>query len=202
MPPRFLADQGRCHPIRIVADHEGIDGHLGGAPPQGIAPPGGLTYFLTVSFATDPDRQISIFVADYERLAPARGRINDLGLVKVIEHGPADRSNATINPSPLSPCGLVVLPDEEDWIDDEEGGRVVRSGHKLGGRPHLLRETAPLLEGVKQLTAQAFAQVLQVDFPGGDDAPVSGSWPFGDGIFGLFGRPPYAATDWRWWWDF
>jgi len=41
--------------------------------------------------------------------------------------------------------------------------------------------------------------VVQFDFPGGEvEAVVSGSWPFYDGEFHLFGKMPFEREDWYW----
>ncbi len=196
-------DRERCVPLRIITEADAADGRLGGSPPS---VPGldveGLKYFLTVRIAADPERQISVFVAGYDRIAEVRGRVNEAGIVRVVVHEFAARMSPSNIDSPLSPHGILILPEEDDWLDDEDGGRVVRSGHKVGGRPHFVRETTRLREGMESATRDGFSYVLQVDFPDEDDETVSGPWPFGDGIFGLFARAPYGRSDWRWWWDF
>ena len=50
--------------------------------------------------------------------------------------------------------------------------------------------------------AAGYLQILQLDFPGGgEDALVSGNWPFGDGMFHLFGKPPFDRDHWRWFFE-
>jgi len=198
----FPTDAERCLPIRVVGDADDVDGYLGGMAPAGVGAPAALSYFLTIRLATDPDQYVSIFVAEYEALASVRAHLNQPGLVWFVTHRPSPRGQSTAQASRLSPHGLRIFPEGEDWLDDGEGGRVIRSGHKLGGRPHLIRETTALRRGIETAAMEGFSYVLQVDFPESDDDPVSGPWPFGDGIFGAFGRAPYAAGDWRWWWDF
>jgi hypothetical protein len=45
-------------------------------------------------------------------------------------------------------------------------------------------------------------QVLQLGTPGGlGDSAGSGPWPFADENFHLFGRKPFDAEDWAWFWE-
>ncbi len=189
-----------CLPLRITNEEKEDDGRLGGAPPQGIGVEAAdLRYFATVPFAESD--HLSIFVADYDELAENRAVVSALGLVQVVLHSPAQRDNAADGASLLSAQGLAVLPEAEDWMEDD-GQRLILSGHKIGGRPYLIRNTPELVDGIENARQQGFRQMLQIDFPEATDADISGPWPFGDGIFNLFGRPPFGAQDWKWYWDF
>lgn len=195
----------RCIPMRIVDSENGAAGLLGGAPPKGVKPQGGdsLRYFASVPFAEDPTLKVSIFVADYGHLVNARGAVNELSLLDIVVHPPELRDDkATGFQSGLSSHDLELLGESDDWVEDEDGTHVVRSGHKLGGRPHLIRETTALVTGLEKIAAEGFVHIVQFDFPESEDATVAGSWPFGDGIFSLFGRAPFGRQDWRWIWDF
>lgn len=195
----------RCVPMRIVDSESGGAGLLGGAPPKAVKPDGAdsLRYFASVPFTEDPTQQLSIFVADYGRLVNVRGTLNELGLLDIVVHPPTLRNHeATDLKSGLSSHGIQVLLEVDDWIRDEDGTLVVRSGHKLGGRPHLVRETELLSAAIEKIGAEGFVHIAQFDFPESEDATVSGNWPFGDGIFSLFGRTPFERHDWRWCWDF
>jgi hypothetical protein len=194
-----------CIPMRIVAERDELGPRLGGTPPQGVRPPntgGPLRYFATVSLAIQPDQHLSIFVADFERIADARGAVNEPGLLEIVTHTPARRDGRTDVDSQLSAHDLVLLPETADVIREEDGNEVILSGHKIGGRPHLVRQNRKLLDGLRVIGDEGFRHVAQFDFPERDDAIVSGSWPFGDGIFSLFGRAPFGRADWRWCWDF
>jgi hypothetical protein len=195
-----------CVPLRVV-DKPGLTGsYLGGRPPAGVSPPASptpLRYFATVPIATEPDLFASIFVADLETIMPVRARANDADHLKVVVHPLATRATASsLQDSPLSEHALELLPVSDDWIEDEEGARVVRPGHKLGGRPHLVRERATLVATLNSLRETGYFVVAQFDFPTDEDSVVSGDWPFADGVFVLLGREPFGHADWRWYWDF
>lgn len=202
----FPGNSERCIPIQIIENSESGTGFLGGTPPVGISPLTKFTelaYFATLPLFNQTELWVSIFVAGLEQLMSVRGRVNPPGGIEVCVHGALPRnSSPTSWDSPLSAGRLRVLPETDDWIVDDDGSRCIRPGHKLGGRPHLIRTSARLMEDLQQLARRGFIHVAQIDFPGDDDATVSGDWPFADGIFSLFAREPYGADDWAWCWDF
>ena len=61
---------------------------------------------------------------------------------------------------------------------------------------HRIRQ--PELPGAAELFRDGYVQVLQLDFPDGDDGDISGNWPFGDGLFNLFWRPPFIGEPYFW----
>jgi len=212
MMPEFLGtamlfiQPEHCVPLQIIPETGSGAGRLGGTPPIEIAPPSGstgLAYFATLPLVGNPAAHVSIFVSRLEQLMCMRGRVNPSGGIEVCVHYALPR-----NPSPtpwdshLSASRLGVLPEADDWIVDDDGSRRIRPGHKLGGRPHLIRTNARLIEDLQQLARRKYIHVAQFDFPGADDATVSGNWPFADGIFSLFASQPYGADDWAWCWDF
>jgi hypothetical protein len=142
-----------------------------------------LRYFATVPIATEPDLFASIFVADLETIMPVRARANEADHLKLVVHPLATRAMASsVHDSLLSEHALELLPVSDDWIEDEEGARVVRPDHKLGGRPHLVRERATLVATLNGLRETGYFVVAQFDFPTGEDSVVSGDWPFADGL--------------------
>ena len=199
------SDRSRCVPFAI-SDGEGSEGAmLGGNPPEGIAPdshPDSLRYFATVRVAIDPPLFASIFVADLEPLMQVRGQVNGPGLVSIVVHPRKRRGSPTPLRSLLSEHSLLLAEPADDEINEDDGAPTTRTGHKIGGAPHLLRPNAALLDAIETLRQDRYALVAQFDFPHGADAVVAGDWPFADGMFALFGREPFQETDWRWWWNF
>lgn len=194
-------EPGRCVPLKITAPSSEASGSLGGPPPRGVMPAtAGLRYFATVPVATSPELRLSLFVADFKRLLACRGRITPPGLLDVQVHEPRPREASSPVASPLNPCGLLALEPREDREVDEEGRSSRFLGHKLGGAPCLIRETATLLRELEALSGEGYTHVLQFVFPAPDE-PVEGTWPFGDGVLHVFGRLNTPALDWRWLWD-
>lgn len=207
MRPASPSSDQYCLPLRIV-DGPGLPGaFLGGRPPRGVAPKpesGPLRFFGSVPLTVEPELCASLFVADLEQLLQARGRLNALGLLEVVIHPAAEEREVDPSPlsSPLSEHGLRLLEPASDRILGDEGEEVFRPGHKIGGRPHLIRVSAQLVDSIEACRAGGFSLAAQFDFPSGDDAAVTGDWPFADGMFALFGRPPFDRENWRWYWDF
>lgn len=198
MQLRFPADPRRCIPIKIVPPTDVPQGIIGGNPPVSARPTlAGLRFFVSVPFAVDPAENISVFVADLERLES--GKLHALGAVEVIRHPPAPRGGASELSSPLSPMSLSLRDESED---DEQVDRdlLPRGGHKLGGRPFLFPRVGRLAAEIERLNADGYLHVLQMAFPDRDE-PIRGSWPFGDGELHVFGRPPFSRELWRWCWQ-
>jgi hypothetical protein len=179
---------------------------LGGRPPEGIAPArsdGSKRYFATLPLAAQTAIFVSIFVSELEELMPARGRLSAVGLIQAVIHPlrPRSRVDSPLDGA-LSEHSLQFLSPADDWVVGEDGERVVRPNHKIGGRPHLVRPAPQLLADLGQLALEGYSTVVQFDFPSGEDAMVSGDWPFADGMFALLGREPFGPDEWRWYWDF
>jgi len=196
-----------CIPVRI-ADGPGCWGAwLGGRPPAGLVPPQGmpmLRYFCTVPLCAEPKLCVSVFVADLEPLMEVRGKVNEVGdFLMPIIHSPTPRQSVpSASDSTLSEHSLVLLDSTEDWEEGDDGHRVIRPGHKIGGRPHLIRERPALVASLGEALKNGYLLIAQFDFPSHADAIVSGDWPFADGLFILLGREPFQKMDWRWYWDF
>lgn len=198
------SDLGTCVPFRIVGTAELSGGRLGGRPPKGAQPSDpSLRYFATVPLATEPSLFVSIFVADLEEIMGLRGRVNPAGRVAALTHALAPRTEASSAlDSPLSSHALSLQRPDNDWIADEEAERIRRPDHKIGGLPYLVREKSLLREQLDASFERGYHLVAQFDFPGPQDAAVSGDWPFADGMFALMGREPFGESDWLWYWDF
>lgn len=208
MPPRSPTSGLMCSPLQIV-DGTGTPGAgLGGRAPEVLDEfPGGsapaVYYFATVPLRAGSSQFVSLFVADLVDLMPNRARVNEVGLLRPVVHAARPRAQRR-SPfdSKLSEHGLLAQDEVEDWILDDEGNAIIRPGHKLGGRPHLVRVTAELSRGIDKCRSEGLDLIAQFDFPSGNDALVKGDWPFADGMFFLFGREPWREENWRWSWDF
>jgi hypothetical protein len=199
------SDELQSIPIRISDRTEGNSGSIGGQAPELAIPESwssALRYFASVPLGVTPVSLVSIFVSEFESIVEVRGRVNELNLVQVAIHPPTARQVDAANASNLSPHWLEILRETSDWMVDDDGNRVVRPGHKIGGRPHIVRERPHLVRELVAIRDSGFRLVVQFDFPGREDAAISGNWPFGDGMFCLFGKQPFDQGNWRWYWDF
>lgn len=202
-----------CIPLRISETGNDPAGLLGGRPPRGVSPieQKQLRYFATVPLAIEPRLDVSIFVADFTQLLPRRGQLNDPGLVWPLVHAPQPRAVASEVASSLTERALLLLGETDDVPLDEDAAAPLEETeemlldgldcHKIGGAPRLVRRTPELVEAVRSILRSDFKLIAQFTFPDDQDALVSGDWPFGDGVFSLFGQEPFGADSWKWYWD-
>lgn len=197
-------EKSLCLPLKIIPSTDSLNnGKLGGRPPKGVSPKKNsipLKYFVTLKFSEKENLFASIFVADFEKLLSLRGKLNRLSLVDIVIHHPQQRDDNSEFQSQISEHDIEVLETVTDFqiID---GDVIFRSGHKIGGYPHLIRNKNNLAEDINNLFKSNFLQIVQIDFPGIEDDTVSGNWFFGDGIFCLFGKDPFEKENWFWYWD-
>jgi hypothetical protein len=200
------SDRGMHRPFRIGDGVSTQGPRLGGRAPAfdaGVtaALPAGAEYFLTFPLAVEPGLFASLFLnAPFDELLEARnaGFMTDDRII-LLTHGEVPRAGHTRHQSPISPHPIILLPEAPDLISDGEGGFIFDSGHKVGGQPYCIQE--PELPGAADLFTQGLAHVLQLDFPGARDGGVKGSWPFGDGLFNIFWRPPFEGCQPHWYWQ-
>ncbi|MEA2560180.1 MAG: hypothetical protein QOH06_1684 [Acidobacteriota bacterium] len=160
-----------------------------------------MEYLLTVPFLT-PSQELSLFVAGFDELLPANGSLQEPGLIEVFLHAPAPRRAPGEPASSLSGHPLLLHPVKDDWFVNDDGETVIESSHKLGGRPYFIQGEPVLEDEVTKILRSGYLQILQLDFPGGGgDTLVSGDWPFADGLFHLFGKPPFDRDHWRWFFE-
>lgn len=191
-------EPSRSRPLRILdgASEEGP--RLGGRAPEGVferlRDP--AVYVMTLPLATDPELELSIFRQGELWDAMNAGVFSDDRVVAIV-HAPSRRRADGRYRSALSEH-RIVLGDEVDDIHFDEAADEPRprSDHKLGGHPYCIQE--PELDEGEALLRRGLVQLVQLDFPSSQDGDVSGSWPFADGMFNLFGAPPFE----EWFWAF
>jgi hypothetical protein len=139
--------------------------------------------------------ELSIFIQGDLWNTMNRGIFSD-ERVAVMAHPPSVRRSDRTYVSVLSEHRIVLGDEAPDLVADQsdDGDPRPMSDHKIGGRPYCIQE--PELEGAEALLNRGLLQLLQLDFPDGRDATVSGSWPFADGLFNLFGAPPFDTFFW------
>lgn len=196
----------KCIPICIGKGESKTGPRIGGASPEGIFPLYVLPdteYFCTVPLCEKPYMEISVFLSlTLPVMLEHRDCLLDGREVQVVSHAASRRGTSDYLRSRLSAHPLILDPVADDWLIDDRGDRIIRSNHKLGGRTHLIRPYEDLVAKIRDMNASGYLHVLQVDFPGGGDAPVQGNWPFADGIFHLFGKPPFeASSPWQFLWQ-
>jgi hypothetical protein len=179
---------------------------LGGRAPEGVSPAlKGARFFVTLPLTQSGDREFSVFISfDFDEMAEASRKLqaDGNGLIDVVVHDRSRRSDSDELLSELSAHPIGIGGESPDWIV-ADGGKIIESGHKIGGRPYFDQPRAAMLQAVDALTSQGFIQFVQIGFPSGaNDADVSGDWPFADGMFHLFARMNGEDLDWRCLWDF
>jgi hypothetical protein len=197
------ASTGSCIPFRIGEGPSTRGPRLGGPAPKGVAPVNkNLRYFLTAPVG-DTGTYFSVFsnTASEFIFGEAAGQVVANGDVEVLFHSDVERDDAS-RPwdSELTPHPLL-LGDEKPDAQDEDGEVTPSSEHKLGGTPYLVCRGGALESQVSDLLSIGFRQLLQIDFPGADDALVSGDWPCGTGMFHVLIRSTESGYEWRCFWE-
>jgi len=210
-------DRSRSRRFNLGPDSGGCAGRFGGTTPDGlkVSLRDTAEYIMTFPLTTEPELMASVFrnCSFDEFLDAMNDGFKDDDRIVVVPHSTRlPRSRSKRFQSAVSPHGIVV----GDEISDRVASHPLRpsvapvadvadvadvdaqpySGHKFGGEPYCLQE--PELPGSRELFEAGFVQVIQVDFPGPEDGEVDGDWPFMDGLFNLFGRPPFIDAPWYW----
>jgi hypothetical protein len=192
------ADPSRSRTFRIVDGESERGARLGGRAPDGVGDSvlrEDAVYVMTVPLSSTPELELSIFVQGEIWAAMNQGLFSDVRVV-ALPHVPSHRRSDGRFRSQLSEHRIVLgdeISDADPESDDADGPKPW-SHHKIGGRPYCIQE--PELEGAEALSQRGFVQLIQLDFPGSADGAVSGSWPFADGMFNLFGKPPFDEFFW------
>ncbi len=207
MRPNFPhLNTSQSHRLRVGSGPSEVGSRIGGRPPGGVKPfQPGMVYFVTIDIP-GLAQELSIFVTksiDYF-YGPDAGRLVGVPSpgVNVVLHQPSPRATRTPWDSPVSEHPLVDLGIFDDLVI-EDGHTVAYSGHKIGGRPYLVRADPNLDAGLTDLESRGFVHCLQLDFPVLEgDEEVSGPWPTGTAMFHLFARLSDGdAGDWHILWQ-
>ena len=193
-------DRTMSIPFRI-GDGPSEDGaRLGGTAPEGISSPllrPNARYFMTFPLATEPPLFASLFVnCSFTELIKAmnNGVQNDDRIILIV-HSPCPRGTGSAYASAISSHPLLVgSPQSDTFIEDGEW--MLEPHHKFGGNPFCIQE--PELPGMAELFEQDYIQVVQIDFPNRNDGDVDGDWPFMDGVFNVFWKPPFTGVPYYW----
>lgn len=163
-------------------------------------------YIMTFPLATEPGLLATVFrnCPFDEFLDAMNDGFKDDDRIVVIPHATMfPRSRSKRFRSDVSPHGIIVGDEIPDRVRSHplrppvaEVDAQPYSGHKFGGEPYCIQE--PELPGARELFEQGFIQAIQVDFPGPEDGDVDGDWPFMDGLFNLFLRPPFVDVPAYW----
>jgi hypothetical protein len=200
----YDAEDTSCFPFVIGQGESETGARIGGRPPAGIAPSRTrpeCQYFATFPLIGSTSREISIFInSSIDPLFEMTDCLNDSDEISIIGHRTSERASNNLFRSDLSEHPVLISQAINDIVLDE-GQRIPHSHNKLGGLPFILNFENELLDQIHLLTAKGYCQVVQVAFPGEGDALVEGDWPFGDGLFHVFGHPPFIANDWYWLWQ-
>ncbi len=198
------ADLRRMRPIAIGSGASETGPRLGGRPPAGVqtsAMTSDCRYFMTVPLCSATSLELSVFInRDFNTLIEDSGELFRDNRVLLLTHGESERAVASPTTSDVSEHPLLLGAEEDDWRI-EEGEEVVRSCHKLGGRPYTMHDPPEFIEGTREAAELGMRHFLQVDFPGYGEH-VSGDWPWGDGLFHLFCRGDIRTAEWACFWEF
>lgn len=197
----YPLDLKQSRPFHFVEESTPVDVRIGGNMPDGLSVRlhEGARYFGTFPIYDEISRlYFSIFInCSFANFIKAlnRGFQTDDRIVVAI-HESLPRSTSAKYGSGLSQHAIHIDAVGADLIQSDTGETVVREGHKFGGSPYSIQK--PVLPGSEALFLKGYKQVLQVDFPSPSDGRVSGSWPFGDGIFNLFWKDPFEKEHYHW----
>lgn len=198
-------DPNHCLPITISEGDSLRGSRIGGTPPRGVfaSRQEKVHYLLTLQLDKVTALEISVFLlCDWEFIASHPRELFDQGSrhVEIVVHNNSVRDASRLDNSLLSAHPLDVEPVVVDQLTNEE--TTPSSGHKLGGRPYLIKSAPDLVNSLVGIEKKGFRQLLQLDFPGSRDADISGDWPFGDGMFNLFFSPGNSYSSWYYFWQY
>lgn len=216
-----MAPTGTCHDhgTRYIPFHlcEGMAPggrcSLFGNPPCGILPAciEEQTRYLG-TLGLDDDWDVSLFMTfDYSTpespssFFKRAGKLMDetFPLVQFSVHRPvAERETASplAEGNPMLGFSFGPMAEDPDDFEYEDAGEcLVYEDHKIGGVPYFEQLEADVLN-IASLLRSGFVHVLQLAFPGPEDAPVAGSWPFCGYVFHVFARKEADGYHFRYIW--
>lgn len=162
---------------------------LGGAPPRGVAPQRKENKYLLTVPILGTDEEVSAFLPDFDILNETSGVLDFGDIVEVIRHPRSVRAApGTAHDSELTGHAMPLLNEFEDNSAEPS------SRSKLGGYPYFYREYEKVGAAVERFMSVGGIQILQLDVPGPGVSP-KGSWPLGNGLLHILGRPPFSSQD-------
>ncbi len=188
-------------PFHFANEVQPTSARIGGTMPEGISVTlnENAEYFGTFPlYEGNSPLYFSLFIncSFAEFVQTLNGEFQSDNRVVIVLHRDVPRSNSLQYASKLSPHIVEIEDIQSDIVQGDQGENVVREKHKFGGRPYCIQE--PNLPGADELFEQGYRQILQIDFPNPGDGRISGSWPFGDGIFNVFWKPPFEGEKYYW----
>ncbi len=198
----FPGDPSSSRPFHFADEQHPQNARIGGTMPEGvdILLRDHAEYFGTFPlYAGESPLYFSVFInCSFGELIASlnQGPQSDNRIVAVL-HGPQPRSMSTRYASRLSQHILCIGDVQSDSVKNDSDEQHPRERHKFGGRPYCIQE--PTLRGSETLFQQGYRQIVQIDFPiTRFDGNITGTWPFGDGIFNLFWKYPFDNEPYYW----
>jgi hypothetical protein len=202
-----IASETECTCLDVVTESSGDAGcYLGGRPPvaAALADTGAAAQYLaTIPFPHRPEKRCSLFIAPFGALIKSAREWQRAELVVPVVHPPGPRVISWDRlQEPSSEHGLKAGDAVRDEYVGDDGQGYPLERIKMGGRPAFRRHHTSAMDEYRNLRAQGFQQLVQLDWFGflGSDV-VQGTWPFGDGVFSLLMRRDGDRYDWRWLWQ-
>lgn len=192
-------------PLRVVACGPSESGpRLGGTAPEGVRPSvktRDTRYLATIPLSDDGEIDVSFFLSlTFDEMLRDAGRMYQGAAIEPVTHSPRGRGRGDEFKSVLSPHPLDLGGARDDW-SIEDGGEIIESGHKIGGRAYLIQSTEARRRELERAWSEGFRQFLQLDTPA--EAAVKGDWPFANGMFHAFVRVEDSDRPlrWRFFWE-
>jgi hypothetical protein len=194
-----------CQPFAIDTKDAREGARFGGLAPEGVSPPmrnNKVEYLLTVPRGS---AELSLFISlIYESRNPrcvwrsVKTVLDEQqGHVQAILHTPAKRSLSSRFKSSFEGHALRIDQPEAD-VDPEVGGPW--ASHKLGGVPVFYDSGSDLDDLAAAVMHSGYAHIIQLAPPSSRDAPVKGSWPFGESVLHVFGKTDGHDSSFRFIW--
>ena len=158
-------------------------------------------YFASIPICDSPALELSIFVnRDYRTLLERRHDLIRDDRILLLCHSPRKRSASSPYVSVLSQHPLLLRAEAGDVTTDEDGEEIFDSHHKLGGRPFTIQGMPEDIEATRKAAKLGMRHFVQFDTPEFGEN-VSGSWPWGGGMFHVFFRGALCAAEWAAFWE-
>jgi hypothetical protein len=182
--------------------------YVGGRPPSIIAEliPGDFYFFASFPFQADAagaQKVCSVLVGDFDKRLEISGKWTASHLIQAIVHPASARVDTWPRPIELDGEADILLGAQksDEVFNDAVGVETGLDGPKIGGSPFIISKPR-LADEWRSLESTGFRQVLQVGWPAlAAGFILSGTWPFGDGLFSLAAKENHDDIEWRWCWQ-